>query len=44
MFEFSLGIYIIVKGFKSKPTADENTDDIIQFGRDKKNKRKSNQF
>ncbi|MEO8583817.1 MAG: DUF4386 domain-containing protein [Flavitalea sp.] len=34
LFEFSLGIYLIVKGFKSAATEDENTDEIIQFGRD----------
>jgi len=34
LFEFSLGIYLIVKGFRSKPIADENPDEIIQFGRD----------
>ena len=34
IFEFSLGIYLIVKGFKSTPAADEDTDEIIQFGRD----------
>lgn len=34
LFEFLLGIYLIVKGFKSTPVADEDTDEIIQFGRD----------
>lgn len=34
LFEFSLGIYLIVKGFKSTTTIDEETDEIIQFGRD----------
>ena len=34
VFEFSLGIYLIVKGFKSIPIANEDTDEIIQFGRD----------
>ncbi len=34
LFEFSLGIYLIVNGFKSKATEDEDTDEIIQFGRD----------
>lgn len=34
LFEFSLGIYLIVKGFKSTATEDEDTDEIIQFGRD----------
>ncbi len=34
VFEFSLGIYLIVKGFNSTPTEDENPDEIIQFGRD----------
>ena len=34
VFEFSLGIYLIVKGFKSTPVANEDTDEIIQFGRD----------
>lgn len=34
VFEFSLGIYLIIKGFKSKPAADEDRDEIIQFGRD----------
>lgn len=34
VFEFSLGIYLIVKGFKSTATEDEYTDEIIQFGRD----------
>jgi Na+/H+ antiporter NhaD/arsenite permease-like protein len=34
LFEFSLGIYLIVKGFKSAPAVDENPDEIIQFGRD----------
>ncbi len=34
LFEFSLGIYLIVKGFKSKPAADDDCDEIIQFGRD----------
>lgn len=34
LFEFSLGIYLIIKGFKSTATEDEDTDEIIQFGRD----------
>ena len=34
LFEFSLGIYLIVKGFKSKPAEVESPDEIIQFGRD----------
>lgn len=34
VFEFSLGIYLIVKGFKSTATEDEACDEIIQFGRD----------
>ena len=34
VFEFSLGIYLIVKGFKSAAITDEGTDEIIQFGRD----------
>ncbi|MEJ7827227.1 MAG: DUF4386 domain-containing protein [Segetibacter sp.] len=34
LFEFSLGIYLIVKGFKSKATADDETEEIIQFRRD----------
>jgi Na+/H+ antiporter NhaD/arsenite permease-like protein len=34
LFEFSLGIYLIVKGFKSTVTAHDDTDEIIQFGRD----------
>jgi len=34
LFEFSLGIYLTVKGFKSTPIVDENSDEIIQFGRD----------
>ena len=34
VFELSLGIYLIVKGFKSTPVANEDTDEIIQFGRD----------
>lgn len=35
VFEFSLGIYLIVKGFKLKATENEYTsDEIIQFGRD----------
>jgi len=34
LFEFSLGIYLIVKGFKSTPVAEEDTDEIVQFGRD----------
>ncbi len=34
LFEFSLGIYLTVKGFKSRPIVDENSDEIIQFGRD----------
>jgi hypothetical protein len=34
VFEFSLGIYLIIKGFKSTATEDEDTDQIIQFGRD----------
>jgi len=34
LFEFSLGIYLTVKGFKTTATAEEDTDEIIQFGRD----------
>lgn len=34
LFEFALGIYLIVKGFSSAHAADENPDQIIQFGRD----------
>jgi len=34
LFEFSLGIYLIVKGFKSTVTEEEPTDEIIKFGRD----------
>ena len=34
LFEFSLGIYLIVKGFKSIAAADEDTDEMIRFGRD----------
>lgn len=34
VFEFSLGIYLVVKGFKPTATKDEDTDEIIQFGRD----------
>lgn len=34
VFEFALGIYLIVKGFKTIPAEDEDTDEIIQFGRD----------
>ncbi|MEO6405222.1 MAG: DUF4386 domain-containing protein [Ferruginibacter sp.] len=34
LFEFSLGIYLIIKGFKSTPATEEYTDEIIQFGRD----------
>lgn len=33
LFEFSLGIYLIVNGFKSTVIADEDADEIIQFGR-----------
>jgi len=34
LFEFSLGIYLIVNGFKSTAKAEEDSDQIIQFGRD----------
>lgn len=34
VFEFSLGIYLIVKGFNTIPIAVEPLDEIIQFGRD----------
>ena len=34
VFEFSLGIYLIVKGFKSTAAEDEDTNEIIQFGHD----------
>ena len=34
LFEFSLGIYLIAKGFNSAQAEDENPDQIIQFGRD----------
>ncbi len=34
IFEFSLGIYLVVKGFKPTATKEENLDEIIQFGRD----------
>ena len=34
VFEFSLGIYLVVKGFKQTATSEENLDEIIQFGRD----------
>ena len=34
LFEFSLGIYLVVKGFKQTATIEENPDEIIQFGRD----------
>ena len=34
LFEFSLGIYLIVNGFKATAKADEDSDQIIQFGRD----------
>ena len=34
IFEFALGIYLIVKGFNSTSAEDEDTDEIIQFGRD----------
>lgn len=34
VFEFVLGIYLVVKGFKSMPVVEEYPDEIIQFGRD----------
>lgn len=34
LFEFSLGIYLVVKGFKQSTTRDESPDEITQFGRD----------
>jgi len=34
LFEFSLGIYLIVKGFKSTEIEYETPDKLIQFGRD----------
>jgi len=34
LFEFSLGIYLIVKGFKSTEIEYETPDQLIQFGRD----------
>ena len=34
LFEFSLAIYLIVNGFKAIAKADEEPDQIIQFGRD----------
>ncbi|MEO6136879.1 MAG: DUF4386 domain-containing protein [Ginsengibacter sp.] len=34
VFEFSLGIYLIAKGFKSTVAEAESQDEIIQFGRD----------
>ena len=34
IFEFSLGVYLVVKGFKQKATVEEKPDEIIQFGRD----------
>ena len=34
LFEFSLGIYLIVNGFKTTAKAEEDSDQIIQFGRD----------
>jgi hypothetical protein len=34
VFEFVLGIYLVVKGFKLLPVEDENPNEIIQFGRD----------
>ncbi len=32
LFEFALGIYLIIKGFNSKATEDEDINKIIQFG------------
>ena len=37
VFEFAVGIYLIVKGFKSTVVREEIPDEIVQFGRDKKN-------
>ena len=34
VFELSLGIYLVVKGFKPAASTDEYPDEIIQFGRD----------
>jgi hypothetical protein len=34
VFELSLGIYLVIKGFKPTATKEENLDEIIQFGRD----------
>src|SRR6185312_2090193 len=34
VFEFSLGIYLVIKGFKSTTKGVEMADEIIQFGRD----------
>lgn len=34
IFEFSIGVYLILKGFNSKLNEEESTDEIIQFGRD----------
>ena len=34
IFEFALGIYLIVKGFNSTPPEVENPDEISQLGRD----------
>ncbi len=34
VFELSLGIYLVVKGFKKTVTKEESQDEIIQFGRD----------
>lgn len=33
LFEFVLGIYLIINGFKSTVIVDEDSDEIIQFGR-----------
>ena len=34
VFEFSLGIYLVVKGFKQTAALEDNPDEIIQFGCD----------
>ena len=34
VFEFTLGIYLILKGFRQAPAANEDTDAMIELGRD----------
>lgn len=34
LFEFSLGIYLVVKGFNKTSIAEEPDDEIVRFGRD----------